>query len=138
MGSDRAQREYQLALQYASDEREAAQTHNNLGVLLNQLGRRDAALAEFTEAIALNPYEQNSLVGRGLIEREEGKLDAALQDFTRAGQVAPSPTAFYWQGRVLEEKGQLSAAAEACRAALKLAQLRRHAGETGKLEKAVK
>ncbi len=118
---DQAQREYQLALQYASDEREAAQTHNNLGVLFNQLGRRDAAAAEFTEAIALNPYGQNSLVGRGLIEHEEGKLDAALQDFTRAGQVAPSPTAFYWQGRVLEEKGQLSAAAEAYRAALKLA-----------------
>jgi protein O-mannosyl-transferase len=118
---DRAQREYQLALQYASDEREAAQTHNNLGVLFNQLGRRDEAVAEFTQAIALNPYEQNSLIGRGLIEREEGKLDAALQDFTRAAQVAPSPQAFYWQGRVLEEKGQLSAAAAAYRTVLKLA-----------------
>ena len=110
---DRAQREYQLALKYASDEREAAQTHNNLGVLFNQLGRRDEAVAEFTQAIALNPDEQNSLVSRGMIEHEEGKLDAALQDFARAAQVAPSPLAFYWQGRVLEEKGQLSAAAEA-------------------------
>jgi protein O-mannosyl-transferase len=118
---DRAQSEYHLALKYASDDREAAQTHNNLGVLFNQLGRRDAAVAEFTEAIALNPYEQNSLIGRGSIKHEEGKLDDALQDFTRAAQVAPSPLAFYWQGRVLEEKGQLSAAAEAYRAALKLA-----------------
>jgi tetratricopeptide (TPR) repeat protein len=118
---DRAQSEYHLALKYASDDREAAQTHNNLGVLFNQLGRRDEAVAEFTEAIALNPYEQNSLIGRGSIEHEEGKLDAALQDFTRAGQVAPSPLALYWQGRVLEEKGQLSAAADAYRAALKLA-----------------
>ncbi len=117
---DGAQREYQLALKYASDEREAAQTRNNLGVLFNRLGRRDEAVAEFTEAIALNPYEQNSLIGRGMIEREEGKLDAALQDFARAAQVVPSPLAFYWQGRVLEEKGQLSAAAEAYRAALKL------------------
>jgi tetratricopeptide (TPR) repeat protein len=118
---DRAQREYQLALKYGSDEREAAQSHNNLGVLLNQLGRRVEAVAEFTQAIALNPYEQNSLVGRGMIEHEEGKLDAALQDFSRAAQIAPSPLAFYWQGRVLEEKGQLSAAAEAYRTALKLA-----------------
>jgi protein O-mannosyl-transferase len=117
----RALREYQLALQYASDGREAAQTHNNLGVLLNQLGRRDEAVAEFTQAIALNPYERNSLIGRGMIEHEEGKLDGALQDFARAAQVAPSPLAFYWQGRVLEEKGQLSAAAEAYRAALRLA-----------------
>jgi tetratricopeptide (TPR) repeat protein len=118
---DGAQREYQLALKYGSDEREAAQTHNNLGVLFNQLGRRDEAVAEFTEAIALNPHEQNSLIGRGMIERGEGKLDAALQDFARATQVAPSPLAFYWEGRVLEEEGQLSAAAEAYRSALKLA-----------------
>jgi tetratricopeptide (TPR) repeat protein len=118
---DRAQHEYQLALKYASDEREAAQTHNNLGVLFNQLGRRDEAVAEFTEAIALNPYEQNSLVGRGLIEREQGKLDAAFEDFTRAAQIAPSPQAFYWQGRVLEQKRQFPAAAEAYRSVLKLA-----------------
>ncbi len=117
----RALQEYQLALKYASDEREAAHTHNNLGVLLNQLGQRDEAAAEFTQAIALNPYEQNSLIGRGMIEHEQGKLDDALQDFARASQVASSPLAFYWQGRVLEQKGQLSSAAEAYRSALKLA-----------------
>lgn len=117
----RAQQEYELALKYATNEREAAQTHNNLGVLFNQLGRRDGAEAEFTEAIALNPYEQNSRIGRGLIEHEEGKLDAALQDFEQAAQIAPSPLAAYWQGRVLEEKGQLAASAEAYRNALKLA-----------------
>ncbi len=118
---ERALGEYQLALQYASDEYESAQTHNNLGVLFNQLGRRDAAVAEFTQAIALNPHEQNSFVGRGLIEREEGRLDIALQDFARAAQIAPSPQAFYWEGRVLEDKGQFSAAAKAYRSALKLA-----------------
>jgi tetratricopeptide (TPR) repeat protein len=118
---ERALREYQLALKYELDEREAAQTHNNLGVLLHQLGRRDEAAAEFTAALAVNPSEQNSLIGRGMIEREEGKLDAALQDFARATQVAPSPLAFYWQGRVLEDMGQPSAAVEAYRAVLKLA-----------------
>jgi protein O-mannosyl-transferase len=118
---DQALEQYQLALKYASDDHEAAQTHNNLGVLLNQLGRRDEALTEFTNAIALNPYEQNSRIGRGMIEYQEGKFDGALQDFIRAAQVAPSPLAVYWQGRVLEEKGQLSDAAEAYRSALRLA-----------------
>jgi len=116
----RAQGEYQLALRYGSDPREEAQTHNNLGALFDQLGRQDEAVAEFTQAIALNPYEQNSLLGRGWIEHREGKLDAAFQDFSRAAQIAPSALAFYWQGRVLEEKGQLSAAAEVYRNALKL------------------
>lgn len=118
--TDGAEREYQLALQYASDEREAAQTHNNLGVLFDQRGQRDQAVAEFNLAIALNPHEQNSLVSRGLIEREQGKLDAALQDFTQAAQAAPSPLALYWRGRVLEDKGEFSAAADAYRAAIKL------------------
>ncbi len=115
-----ALREYQLALQYASDEQEAAQTHNNLGVLFNQLGRREEALSEFTEAIALNPHEQNSMIGRGLIEREQGKPDAALEDFARAAQIAPTALAFYWQGRLLEDKGQFSAAAKAYRDVLRL------------------
>jgi tetratricopeptide (TPR) repeat protein len=118
---ERALLEYQLALRYGPDRREAAQTHNNLGVLFMQLGRRDEAIAEFTQAIALNPNEQNSLIGRGTTEREEGKLDAALQDFQRAAQIAPSPLAYYWQGRVLEDKSEAIAAIEAYRAALKLA-----------------
>jgi protein O-mannosyl-transferase len=115
-----ALQEYQLALKYASDVREAAQTRNNLGVLFNQLGRKDEAMAEFTLAIALNPDEQNSFIGRGLIEHDEGKLDAALQDFARAAQIAPSPLAFYWEGRLLEDKGQMTAAAEAYRSALEV------------------
>lgn len=118
---EQAQREYQLALLYAADEQAAAQTHNNLGVLFNQLGRKDEAVAEYTRAISLNSYEQNSFLGRGMIEQEQGKLNAALQDFVRAAQVAPSPVALYWQGRVLEDKGQRAVAAEAYRAALRLA-----------------
>jgi tetratricopeptide (TPR) repeat protein len=118
---DRAQREYQLALKYPSDEREAAQTHNNLGVLFSQLGRNNEAEAEYTQALRLNPYEQNSFMGRGRIEQQQGRLDAALQDFTRAAQIAPSPNALYWQGRVLEDKGRLADATAAYEAALKLA-----------------
>jgi tetratricopeptide (TPR) repeat protein len=56
-----------------------------------------------------------------MIEYQEGRFDDALQDFVRAAQIGPSPLAFYWRGRVLEEKGQLSGAAEAYRSALKLA-----------------
>ncbi len=112
--------QYQLALNYGLDERAAAQAHNNLGVLLNQRGRRDDAREEFSRALALNPYEQNSLIGRGLIEHETGLADAALQDFVRAAQVGPSPLALYWQGRVFEEKGLFPAAAEAYQSALQL------------------
>jgi tetratricopeptide (TPR) repeat protein len=136
---NRALPEYQLAIKYASDVREAAQTRNNLGVLFNQLGRKDEAMAEFTAAIALNPYEQNSFIGRGLIERNEGNLEAALQDFSRAAQIAPSSLAFYWEGRVLEDKGQMTAAAEAYRSVLKLSpDLRDAQARLERIEKAAK
>jgi tetratricopeptide (TPR) repeat protein len=118
---DRAQQEYGLALKYTVDEREAAQTHNNLGVLFNQLGRDEQAMAEFTRAISVNPYEQNSFLGRGMIEQRQGKLDAALEDFTRAAQISPSPFALYWRGRVLEAKGMNSEAAASYAAALQMA-----------------
>jgi protein O-mannosyl-transferase len=116
-----ARQEYQLAVKYASDPQEAAQAHNNLGVLLNQLGEKDEALAEFTQAIAANPREQNSLIGRGMIEFDAGRFDVALQDFGRAARVSPSAFANYWQGRVLEEKGQIAASDAAYREALRIA-----------------
>jgi protein O-mannosyl-transferase len=116
-----ARQEYLLAVKYASDPQEAAQAHNNLGVLLNQLGEKDEALAEFTQAIAANPREQNSLIGRGMIEFDAGRFDTAIQDFGRAARVSPSALANYWQGRVLEEKGQIAASAAAYREALKIA-----------------
>jgi len=116
-----ARQEYQLAVKYASDQREAAQAHNNLGVLFNQLGEKDEALAQFNQAIAANSREQNSLIGRGMIEFDAGKLDAALEDLARAAKVAPSAIADYWQGRVLEEKGQIAAATVAYREVLKIA-----------------
>jgi tetratricopeptide (TPR) repeat protein len=90
-------------------------------VLLNQLGEKDEALAEFTQAIAANPREQNSLIGRGMIEFDAGRFDTAIQDFGRAARVSPSARANYWQGRVLEEKGQIAASAAAYREALKIA-----------------
>jgi tetratricopeptide (TPR) repeat protein len=116
-----AESEYRLALRYASDTQEAAQTHNNLGLLYSQLARPADAVAEYREAIHLNPREQNSYLGRGMIEHQQGALDAALKDFVRAAEIAPSATALYWQGRVLEEQERVADAVSAYEAAIRLA-----------------
>jgi tetratricopeptide (TPR) repeat protein len=118
---DRAMREYQLALAYAFDPIEAAQAHNNLGVLFTQRNQARAALLEFDAAIRDNPNEQNSYLGRGLLEYQQLNLDAALPDFSRAAQIAPSPLACFWLGRTLEDKGEPGAAVQAYEAALQLA-----------------
>jgi tetratricopeptide (TPR) repeat protein len=118
---DAAMHEYQLALTYTLDPTEAAQAHNNLGVLLTQQNQSTAAIAEFTAAIAANPDEQNSYLGRGSLEYQEHSLDAAFADFSHAAQIAPSPVAYFWLGRTLEDKGDLQAAVHAYEAALSMA-----------------
>jgi protein O-mannosyl-transferase len=118
---DGAERQFRLALQYASDNGEAARIHNNLGVLLSQAGKRTEAAAEYDEAIRLNPNEQNSHVGLGLIKLQQGDLNAALDDFRRAETIAPSPMASYWQGIALEKMGKTQPAIEAYENTLKLA-----------------
>jgi protein O-mannosyl-transferase len=118
---DAAMREYQLALAYASDPIEAAQSHNNLGVLFTQRNQAAAALLDFDAAIRINPDEQNSYLGRGLLEYQQLNLDAALPDFSRAAQIAPSPVACFWLGRTLEDKGEMGRAVQAYEAALQLA-----------------
>jgi tetratricopeptide (TPR) repeat protein len=117
---DAAMHEYQLAITYAADSTEAAQAHNNLGVLLMQRNQPEAAKTEFNAAIQSNPDEQNSYLGRGSLEYQEHHLDDALADFSRAAQIAPTPVAFFWLGRTLEDKGDLPAAVRAYEAALQM------------------
>jgi protein O-mannosyl-transferase len=118
---ERAKGEYETALSYSSDPAERAQAHNNLGALLISLHRPAEAFLHFNAAIAINPREQNSFLGRGLIEYQQGSLEAAAADFARAAQIAPSAASYFWLGRTLEDKGELRAAASAYDAALRLA-----------------
>jgi tetratricopeptide (TPR) repeat protein len=117
----RAADEYQIAARMAADPAEAASAHNNLAVLYLQTNRIPQALSEFDSALALNPGEQSSLIGRGSIELQQGRGDAALADFVRAAQIAPSPVAIYWQGQALEAKGDVPSAVAAYKNVLRLA-----------------
>jgi tetratricopeptide (TPR) repeat protein len=118
---EQAVTQYKLALAYTGDPVEAARAHNNLGAALSQLGQPAMALSEFSAAIQLNPNENNSFLGRGLIEYQAGNLAAARDDISRAVQIAPSPLSLCWLGRVLEDEGELKSAANAYEAALRIA-----------------
>jgi protein O-mannosyl-transferase len=118
---DAAAREYQLALQYASDENAAARAHNNLGFLWLNQGNLKPAIEQFSAALAINPDKQNSLLGRGMAEYRAGNLDTAIADLSRATKIAPMAPANFWLGRALEDKGQVEAAIYAYEAALQLA-----------------
>jgi tetratricopeptide (TPR) repeat protein len=118
---DQAEREYELALSYSSDPTERAQAHNNLGALLISRNQPGEAIAQFNVAIAINPGEQNSFLGRGLVEYQQGNLDAAVADFGHAAGLASSAVSEFWLGRALEDKGEWGGAARAYAAALQLA-----------------
>jgi protein O-mannosyl-transferase len=118
---DEAAREYRQSITLFTDPIEAAQAHNNLGILYLAAQNDAEATKELTAAIALNPAEQNAYIGRGTIELKSFNLDAAIADFFRAAQIAPSPVACFWLGRALETKGDLLRAANAYAAALQLA-----------------
>jgi len=119
-GAD-AEREYKIALQLATDTREAAQAHNNLGVLYMAKQQYQNATAEFDAAIKLNPTEYNSYMGRGRIELQQFSYDAAIRDFARAAQISETPEAFFRLGTAFELKGDTQRAADAYKAALQLA-----------------
>lgn len=118
---EQAVTEYRLALAYAGDPLEAARAHNNLGAALTRLGEPAMALPEFSAAIQLNPNENNSFLGRGLIEYRAGDLVSARDDISRAVQIVPSPLSLFWLGRVLEDEGEPKSAANAYEAALRIA-----------------
>src|SRR5262249_16612554 len=88
---DETAQEYRLALHYGLEPLEAARAHNNLGNLLISTGKSEAARKELNQAIALNPQEQNSYLGRGRIEYSDGNWNAAASDFNAAAHIAPSP-----------------------------------------------
>ena len=118
---EEAAQEYHRAIAVSSDPLETAQAHNNLGILYMDVKNNAAAMTELNMAIALNPDEQNSYIGRGIIELQSWNYDAAIADFSRAAAIAPSPQACFWLGRAFEGKGAFARAANAYAAALQLA-----------------
>lgn len=118
---DDAEHEYRAGLALSSDQTEIVQSHNNLGILYLGEQKYAAAMTELSAAIAMDPAEQNSYIGRGTAEMQTMNVDAAIADFTKAAQIAPSPLALYWLGRALENKGNMQQAVRAYAAALQLA-----------------
>lgn len=116
-----AEKQYRAALALSSDQMEIVQSHNNLGALYLSEQRFPEALAELNAAIALDSNEQNSFLGRGIVELRLGGTDAAVADFSRAATLAPSPLAWYWLGQAFEKKGDIPEAVQAYTAALRLA-----------------
>jgi Tfp pilus assembly protein PilF len=71
--------------QNVSDARE----HATKGQEFAQSFKTEQALAEFEQALALDPYNTQALYGRGLIYQGQNQHQQAIEDFTAASGLAP-------------------------------------------------
>ena len=91
------------AATYSSDLR----GHNNAGVCLMDMGRRNQAEEAFNSARSLDPNNQAVLNNLGAIARQKGKTDEASSLFGKAGS---GPEVSYNKGLVAITQGNYGAA----------------------------
>jgi tetratricopeptide (TPR) repeat protein len=115
-----AQREFEMAVQYATDPVELAQAHHNLGIALYEQQQFEAARKELSAALAIAPDKENSLLARGMTEFELKDYSAAGADFQRASAVRLTPQAIFWIGRTREATGDFNGAAAAYQYVLRI------------------
>ncbi len=75
------------------------------------LGDAEAAYADFTTLIAMDPYYTDYLCERARISRKAGDFDAALADYDRAVRLAPPfPELYYNRGTARAAVGDIEGA----------------------------
>ena len=101
--------------------RDDAEAHYNLGIVLKEAGRLDAAVASYRRAVELKPdyAEAHSNLGNAL--KDLGQLDEAIANYRRALQIKPElADAHNNLGTTLKELGQLDEAIASYRRAVSL------------------
>ena len=96
--------------------------HNNLGVALNDLGKEDAAIEQFRQAVEINPKYADAQNNLGIHLHNKGKFEEAILHYEQALAANPDfPDAhnnlsatLYALGRKEEAIAHLRKALEAC------------------------
>lgn len=66
----------------------------NRGAARSDAGAGDLAIADFTEALAINPKDANALSSRGHARLTRGNEDGAIEDFSAAIALVPGSSSF--------------------------------------------
>ena len=107
----------------------------NRGVEWTNKGEHDKAIADFTEAIRIDPKLSGAYSNRGSAWDNKGEHDKAIADYTEAIRIDPRlATAYSNRGLVWEKKGALDKAIADCTEAIridpKIARAYNHRGTT--------
>lgn len=111
-----------LALQKAAEFLPGdADAHNNLGLVLTDLGRFDEALASFRRALKIKPDDARTNNNLGIVLLDLGQLNDAAECFSHALKIKPDYAKAYFNlGNVLRDLGQFEDAAVNYRRAIQL------------------
>jgi tetratricopeptide (TPR) repeat protein len=120
--------------------------HMNYGVVLAAAGKGDAAIAEYSQALAIQPRLAEAHNARGVIRMERGEFEPAIADYREAIRIKPNYAEPHANlGAALAQLGQMSEAASHLKMALDMepenAKFRQNMGfalaQQGKLDEAI-
>lgn len=112
--------EYRLAIEHETSAPMLSTEFDNLGSTYIRMNRLSDALTAFTAAIRENPQSGLAYKNRGLVEFSQNNLPAAHDDFARAVRLAPEAQNYYWLARIMEDQGNVEAAIDNYKAALRM------------------
>lgn len=89
----------------------SAPAHARLGYLLADSGALDEAMAQFDQALAINPRAYDAKTGRGVVLVKMGKLQEAEAVLKSALVLNPNPVRTHYElGRLYQQKGDYAQA----------------------------
>jgi tetratricopeptide (TPR) repeat protein len=88
--SQRARQAFKQNLEAATLNPADASAHYNLGLIYQQRGELEAAIASFTRAVEIDPQEVDAYYQLGRIAREQNRPQEALRAFEKVVQLAPA------------------------------------------------
>ena len=98
-----------------------AEAHNNLGVVLQERGQLDGAVASYRSALKIDPGFVEAHYNLGNVLCELGRLEEAVASYRNALKFNPNLAVIHSNlGAALQELGRLEEALSSCRRALEL------------------